>query len=218
MFPQEDEQIGSEHRSYSRSTVAARVSHQANAPKISLIGSIRPPSRTQTKLATQACKQHTVFRVLRAQPRLRRAPPPPPPNHRLRTQGACLGPLRPIRLGTARWAALPLEPRLWAGRPLYDRSIRIGCGFCTAPRYQGGVTQIGRRATADPGCSSQRRVDRHRPGCSGPPGGQRNPWQATRPPNSTPSPRLSALLLGREAAPPLRGSGLRWRPGRPGRR
>ena len=58
-------------------------------------------------------------------------PPPPPPNHRLRAPRARCGPLRPIRLGTARSAAPPLEPRLWEGRPLYDRSIRIGCGFCT---------------------------------------------------------------------------------------
>ncbi len=81
-------------------------------------------------------------------------PPPPPPNHRFRTPGARCGPLRPIRLGTARSAAPPLEPRLWAGRPLYDRSIRIGCGFCTAPRYQGGTTDFGqpdgRRALCRP--------------------------------------------------------------------
>ncbi len=63
----------------------------------------------------QACSSAFVFRVLRPPPRLRRAPPPPPPNHRLQTPRACWGPLRPIRLSTARSAAPPLEP-LGSGR------------------------------------------------------------------------------------------------------
>ena len=75
------------------------------------------------------------------------------------------GPLRPIRLSTARQAVRPWsprfssggageEPRLWAGRPLYDRSIPDPLRCVYASTYQGGVTVSAARrraATRPPG-------------------------------------------------------------------
>ena len=116
-----------------------------------------PSSRTETKPGQHTeAKPGQRIRFSRSPPSAPASPgSPPPPNHRLRTLGARWGPLRPIRLGTARSAAPPLEPRLWAERPLYDRSIRTGCGFCTTPRYQGGVTRAGGRSgSARPGMRS----------------------------------------------------------------
>ena len=59
-----------------------------------------------------------------------------------------------------------LGTRLWAERPLYDRSIRTGCGFCTAPRYQGGMTDFSSRTERRaPAALIRGRADMDRPGC-----------------------------------------------------
>ena len=128
-------------RSSSRNCLLAsqRVLRQPVSP-MPVISSSQPETSPE---------QHTVKPEQRI--RFSRSPPPrpgfagypapaasePPSSD---TEGAS-GPLRPIRLSTARSAAPPLEPRLWEERPLYDRSIRIGCGFCT-PQGIGGVRQI----------------------------------------------------------------------------